>query len=392
MIFGVASPTPFMRATPTATMSLDLQSPGQYLMLQSKSGTHVAGNLYWDGTNWMRFDTAAAGSIWIASGGTGSFLTAAAGANPAGLVSRLTIDNAGNLSTSPGGNITARWLYTNDGSNGVLYAGAGDLYLRTASAGNTYRFDTGANIAVAGGASFGNHVMISQATGGIGSGGGSEGQLELQNAGSGASKIAFHRVGAYAAYLGLDTDNVWAVGGWSMGAIRYALHHDGNYPVSQSASGSTLVQRTVNGYIYCNYINCSADVPGGKPAYVWGDNGDQFARRWPIAAVGPPSLWYAQVGNGGGIAVPRTGYYVAFVNFSATGGSNCGEAAGNAAIYRNGGAIVTANWNDWTNAGMGYGPFVCNANDTVSCGGGSGRGFGSYTLTVVFASTQQYPG
>jgi hypothetical protein len=390
MNFGVASPPPFIRANPGATSALDIQSPTNYLMLQSKSGTHMTGNLYWDGTNWQRYDTAAAGSLWIASGGLGYFYSVAAGANPASLSQRLSIDNTGALIAA--GNITGRWLYTSDGSNGVLYAGAGDLYLRTGSAGNTYRFDTGANIVVAGGATFGNHVMISQATGGIGSGGGSEGQLELQNAGSGASKIAFHRVGAYAAYLGLDTDNVWAVGGWSMGAIRYPLHHDGNYPVSQSASGSTLVQRTVNGYIYCNYINCTADVPGGKPAYVWGDNGDAFARRWPISAVGPPSLWNWSGGNGAGVTVPYTGYYRVSVVLRCVGGSNCGDSHGWNWIYRNGGGIFYCDWNDALNGGGASGIVLCNAGDTLSSNAGVGTSFSEYTFWATFCPSSQYPG
>ena len=40
--------------------------------------------------------------------------------------------------------------------------------------------------------------------------------------------ITFHRVGAYAAYFGLDTDNQWAVGGWSAGAARQIIALDTN--------------------------------------------------------------------------------------------------------------------------------------------------------------------
>lgn len=42
-------------------------------------------------------------------------------------------------------------------------------------------------------------------------------QLEINNAGSGACNISFHREGAYGAHFGLDTDNVFKTYGWSAG-------------------------------------------------------------------------------------------------------------------------------------------------------------------------------
>lgn len=45
---------------------------------------------------------------------------------------------------------------------------------------------------------------------------------------SGAAMMAFHRTNVFAAYFGIDTDNQWKVGGWSMGANAYVVHHDGN--------------------------------------------------------------------------------------------------------------------------------------------------------------------
>lgn len=44
-----------------------------------------------------------------------------------------------------------------------------------------------------------------------------------QGDGGGAAMLCFHRPGAFAAYLGLDTDNNWVVGGWSYGAARYYI-------------------------------------------------------------------------------------------------------------------------------------------------------------------------
>jgi hypothetical protein len=56
---------------------------------------------------------------------------------------------------------------------------------------------------------------------------GSLGELETQGNGTGAAMMSFHRPGAFAAYIGIDTDNVWKVGGWSMGANAYKIMHEG---------------------------------------------------------------------------------------------------------------------------------------------------------------------
>lgn len=58
---------------------------------------------------------------------------------------------------------------------------------------------------------------------------GSLGSAEFQSNGPGAAMLTFHRPGYYAAYFGLDTDNQFKVGGWSMGAAAYTLLHSGNY-------------------------------------------------------------------------------------------------------------------------------------------------------------------
>lgn len=63
--------------------------------------------------------------------------------------------------------------------------------------------------------------------------GGSLGGLEVKADGGGAAMVAFHRPGAFAAYFGIDTDNQWKVGGWSMGATAHVLWHAGNLNPSQ---------------------------------------------------------------------------------------------------------------------------------------------------------------
>ena len=58
------------------------------------------------------------------------------------------------------------------------------------------------------------------------------GSVQVSNEGNAAASasICFHRAGVYAAYLGLDTDNQFKVGGASMGLVAHTLWHSGNRP------------------------------------------------------------------------------------------------------------------------------------------------------------------
>lgn len=64
---------------------------------------------------------------------------------------------------------------------------------------------------------------MATATAGLGS---FETQAPTPSTGFGAF-ISFHRPSAFAAYLGIDSDNLWKVGGWSMGANAYRILHEG---------------------------------------------------------------------------------------------------------------------------------------------------------------------
>lgn len=54
--------------------------------------------------------------------------------------------------------------------------------------------------------------------------------IEINNGGNNfaSAVIGFHRVGSFGAYFGLDADNQWKVGGWSMAGVAYRLWHEGN--------------------------------------------------------------------------------------------------------------------------------------------------------------------
>jgi len=55
--------------------------------------------------------------------------------------------------------------------------------------------------------------------------------LTVSNSGntSASAVMAFLRDGQFGGFFGLDTDNQWAVGGWSHGNVRYRLWHEGNF-------------------------------------------------------------------------------------------------------------------------------------------------------------------
>lgn len=61
---------------------------------------------------------------------------------------------------------------------------------------------------------------------------------------SASAVVGFLRGGQFAAFFGIDTDNQWKVGGWSMGAAAYRVVHEGlgavNLPGSLTVAGQTV--------------------------------------------------------------------------------------------------------------------------------------------------------
>lgn len=85
------------------------------------------------------------------------------------------------------------------------------------------------------------------------------GAMEFHNDGVAAASavVMFSRQGSFAAYLGLDTDNQFKVGGWSMGNNAYVLWHAGNFnPSSVTVPSGAVVPFARNtppsGYIKAN--------------------------------------------------------------------------------------------------------------------------------------------
>ncbi|MCY1299504.1 Phage Tail Collar Domain protein [compost metagenome] len=61
--------------------------------------------------------------------------------------------------------------------------------------------------------------------------------MEVRGVAEAAAFMSFHRPGYFAAYFGLDVDNKFKIGGWSMGALAYELVHEGNSHLFNGAPG-----------------------------------------------------------------------------------------------------------------------------------------------------------
>jgi hypothetical protein len=73
--------------------------------------------------------------------------------------------------------------------------------------------------------------------------------LLVQSDAATAAAMCFLRNGAYAGYFGMDTDNQWKVGGWSMGAASYRVIHEGvtNWNCTGQLSSATYAPTSAGG-------------------------------------------------------------------------------------------------------------------------------------------------
>lgn len=119
---------------------------------------------------------------------------------------------------------------------------------------------------------------ILPASTGIAAASGGSGAFEAQAQGTGATAgaafMTFHRPGAHAAHIGLDTDNFWKVGGWYMGAVAYKLWHEGS-----DGAGSGLDADLLDGQHGSYYAPLTSPVFAGIP-------------RVPALYVGPDTDLY----------------------------------------------------------------------------------------------------
>ena len=126
------------------------------------------------------------------------------------------------------------------------------------------------------------------------------GGLEVQNTGVGNDAfMAFHAGGDYALYFGLDADtNRLAVGGWSMGAVKYSLLHTNFVSVRGSSAGQGYdIRLSMDGTRAAASVGHNATQHEGifwhtssnygiyRTAGNWSGNYSQLRLDWPTGIV-----------------------------------------------------------------------------------------------------------
>ena len=148
--------------------------------------------------------------------------------NP-GVNGTLRIAQTGTGGTSVDGNLTATGNITTGGQFIGNVTGNADTV--TNGVYTTGDQTIGGNKTFSGAMTLnGKQVILKTTAVTVGSAGASD-QWELANNGSGACVMSFHRHGVYAINMGLDTDNVFRLGGWSQGAnsFRWTSDTAGNF-------------------------------------------------------------------------------------------------------------------------------------------------------------------
>lgn len=197
-------------------------------------------------------------------------------------------------------------------------------------------------------------VFVANATGnsGMATATGGLGEIEVRGNGTGAAMMTFHRPGPFASYFGVDTDNVWKVGGWSMGANAYKIWHAGNdgagsgldadlldgLNASVGNTASTVAVRDAQGDLQLRLARVEFTGGGGTGAYFLTQNAignsatDNYSRPMDLAGV-------RQVVNGN-ISTGDIGSY-AFLK-TATAVDPGGTLAGSSLLYSNSGGTTIA--------------------------------------------------
>lgn len=145
---------------------------------------------------------------------------------------------------------------------------------------------------------------------------GFEVQAQGSAATAGAAVMTFHRPSSYAAFFGIDTDNNWKVGGWSMGAVSYKIWHEGNDGTGtgldadlldgshrdtayNNFGNGTIPVRHSSGYLYSNFFNCTADTQTVAPSHVAIQTSSDNFIRWQTWAQFKTNLGMAGIESTG---------------------------------------------------------------------------------------------
>ena len=172
--------------------------------------------------------------------GSASFTADQAGNSTFTVASNATSANGGStiVARDASGNFSANTITASlNGNASTATSATSATTATTATTANA--LNTGNSYTVSGITVNGKQTISKTTTVTVGTSGGSD-QWELANAGSGGCIMSFHRTGAYAINMGLDTDNVFRLGGWSNGTNTYRIQSD--------TSGNFTAQSNVTAY------------------------------------------------------------------------------------------------------------------------------------------------
>ena len=147
----------------------------------------------------------------------------------------------------------------------MLDGHSGGSYLRSDAA------DTASSRITFSGNATSDHDDMASSTGSMGS-------IEVYNSGSGNDAfMAFHTGSDYALYFGLDADtNSLAVGGWSMGAVKHKIIHQGNVGSGGDLASSNVYVNQIHGdgSNLTNLPSSGGSTPAVKTSNYTASSGD----------------------------------------------------------------------------------------------------------------------
>lgn len=227
---------------------------------------------------------------------------------------------------STGGNVHLWALDTAGKDNGVLYnTGAGQWVLRTKSQFQTVWQDNG-NVEMPRDVySWGKRLIrtndVLSATGDVVTFASNNTNfgftdtraepLRITDGGNAAAAavMAFLREGKFGAFFGLDNDNQFAVGGWSMGARRFKLWHEGTLNPGDYVGKWELAQVHIDRVGWPGNVGSYGmfqTVDGGNrnPGDLIGGGGLRWSSHNAPSGNSPPGTWRCcGNGNNGGVTL-----------------------------------------------------------------------------------------
>jgi hypothetical protein len=234
------------RVTAASTFSI---SVGEGVLTVNTSGTGLSGS----GT--FNANSSSNQTVTISSNATsentGGAIVARDGSGnfSAGTITAALSGNATTSSSTTGNAATATALQTARTINGVSFNGSTDITVTDAT-----------KLPLAGGTLTGQlSTRITSGTTPIVNGGGSN-SLQVMGDVSNGAWMSFHRGGAYAVNLGMDTSNVVALGGWSDGGTsRWTSDTAGNFTVRGNIQAAAFTGNIYNnGSVRSNVVTVLA--------------------------------------------------------------------------------------------------------------------------------------